>query len=135
MKLTDKRHVLKRMEAVRAVVRDEIKDNSNRGGIYASGLANEGFAGGYLQALDDIDAALRHGYPSDHRRYWSEAERRDHMRSATGNPIPVCQACEDDKCEKCGSFMNGERAQVGNEIWCHPCADAPLTSAYRKGET
>jgi len=75
MKITDKRNVLKRMKAVRAVVMAEIKGNSDRGGIYASGMANEGFAGGYLQALDDIEAALRHGHPGDHRRYWREAEK------------------------------------------------------------
>ena len=75
MKITDKRYVLRRIEAVRAVVRAEIKANSDQGGIYARGLANEGFAGGYLQAIDDIEAALRHGYPNDHRGYWRDSER------------------------------------------------------------
>jgi hypothetical protein len=30
-------------------------------------------AGGYLDALRDVDAALRHGCPSDHRGYWRKA--------------------------------------------------------------
>jgi hypothetical protein len=75
MKVTDKRHVLRRIEAVRAVVMEEILGNRS-GGKFARGLATEGFAGGYLQALDDIDAALRHGEPSDHRGYWRQANSR-----------------------------------------------------------
>lgn len=74
MSITDKRNVLKRMEKVRAVVRDEIRGNGASGGKFARGLASEGFAGGYLQALDDVEAALRHGYPSDHRGYWAKSE-------------------------------------------------------------
>ena len=42
---------------------------------FARGLSSEGYAGGYMQALDDIDGALTHGCPSDHRGYWREAER------------------------------------------------------------
>lgn len=26
-------------------------------------------------------------------------------------------------CQKCGSALGGEAAQVGNAVWCHPCAD------------
>lgn len=26
-------------------------------------------------------------------------------------------------CQKCGDPTNHEMAQVGDEIWCHPCAD------------
>lgn len=73
MKITDKRVVLKRMDAVRKIVAAEISGNA-QGGKFARGLASEGFAGGYLQAIDDIDAALRHGYPSDHRGYWRASE-------------------------------------------------------------
>jgi hypothetical protein len=77
VKLTDKRRVLARMKKVRAVVKSEIIDNSNGGGMYARGLSMEGFAGGYLAALDDIEGALVHGYPSDHRGYWRTAERNE----------------------------------------------------------
>lgn len=72
MKLTDKRYVLKRIDAVRKEVMREISAHAERGGT-AGGLANEGFAGGYLEALNDVEAALRHGYPSDHRGYWRSA--------------------------------------------------------------
>lgn len=73
MHATDKRTVLKRMRAVREIVKGEISDNAKRGRI-AAGMSTEGYAGGYLQALDDIEAALTHGYPSDHRGYWRQAE-------------------------------------------------------------
>ncbi|HVR57587.1 MAG TPA: hypothetical protein VMT72_12255 [Pseudolabrys sp.] len=75
MKSTDKRYVIRLMADVRKVVEDEIRNN-RQGGMYARGLSSEGFAGGYLQALDDIDGALCHGQPSDHRGYWKEAKRR-----------------------------------------------------------
>ncbi|CAN7605000.1 hypothetical protein [Bosea sp. LjRoot237] len=39
----------------------------------AAGLSSEGFAGGYLAALYDVEAALSHGFPSDHRGYWRRA--------------------------------------------------------------
>lgn len=38
-------------------------------GFYAGALSTEGFAGGYLQALHDVLAALD-GVPSWHNRYW-----------------------------------------------------------------
>ncbi len=76
MKRTDKRNVLRRMARVREVVSASIAAN-REGGKYARGLASEGFDGGYLQALDDIEGALRHGYPSDHRGYWKAAEAAD----------------------------------------------------------
>jgi hypothetical protein len=72
MKVTDKRHVLKCVALVRNEVMKEISANRD-GGKFARGLSAEGFAGGYLQALDDIEAALRHGHPSDHRGYWRRA--------------------------------------------------------------
>lgn len=57
------------------MVQAEIVGNRGAGSnMFARGLSAEGFAGGYLQALDDIDAALVRGYPSDHRGYWRTAE-------------------------------------------------------------
>lgn len=73
---TSKRAVLKRIVAVRKIVAEEIANNA-RGGGTGAGLSNEGFAGGYIAALDDIDAALRHGSPSDHRGYWRRASNKD----------------------------------------------------------
>lgn len=71
MKTTDKRHVLKRIEAARKRVADEIAVNASKG-MFGAGLATEGFAGGYLAALDDVEAALRHGFPTDARGYWRD---------------------------------------------------------------
>lgn len=70
-KITAKSSVLKRIALARKNVQKEIS-NLAIGDIYARGLSNEGFAGGYLAALDDVDAALQHGYPSDHRGWWNE---------------------------------------------------------------
>lgn len=75
-KLTDKQTVLRRIAAVREIVQAEITGSGKGGDLYARGLATEGFAGGYLQALDDVDGALSHGYPSDHRGYWRQANAK-----------------------------------------------------------
>lgn len=74
MKPTDKRIVLKRIAQARKAVMAEISANASRGGRFAGGLSGEGFAGGYLQALDDVTGALTHGYPSDQRGYWRNPE-------------------------------------------------------------
>lgn len=73
MKSTDKRQVLKRIAAAQKRVSAEIAANAKHG-MFAAGLSNEGFAGGYLAALNDVEAALRHGYPNDARGYWRETE-------------------------------------------------------------
>lgn len=82
MKITDKRHVLKRIDLVREVVSAEISANASSGGLYARGMSMEGFAGGYLACLDDVEGALRHGDPSDHRGYWRAAKRREVAKAA-----------------------------------------------------
>lgn len=69
---------IKHLDRAKKRVTDEIIANGASGGKYARGLANEGFAGGYQQALYDIEAVLTHGYPSDSRGYWREfIEARD----------------------------------------------------------
>lgn len=45
--------------------------NSHSGDKYARGLASEGYAGGYLQALRDVEAALK-GYSPSGSRYWPQ---------------------------------------------------------------
>lgn len=75
MNPTDKRHVLKLIRQVRAAVQEEISGNASRGGKAASGLSAEGYAGGYRDCLDDVEAALMHGYPSDNRGYWERARQ------------------------------------------------------------
>lgn len=81
---TDKRNVLRLIDVVRKVVHDEIRGNRGED-KFSRGLSMEGFAGGYMQALDDVEAALRHGEPSDHRGYWREAKRRMRASSKRGN--------------------------------------------------
>jgi hypothetical protein len=61
---------LKRLDAALAKVNQEISGNA-KGSKFASGLANEGYAGGYAAALRDVQAMMTHGYPADTRHYWS----------------------------------------------------------------
>jgi hypothetical protein len=44
-------------------------------GKYGRGLAYEGFAGGYLAALEDVLLLLHGNDPSPHRRYWEDWRR------------------------------------------------------------
>lgn len=34
----------------------------------------------------------------------------------------TCLTRASERCAKCGRETKGEAAQVGTEIWCHPCA-------------
>lgn len=69
------RGIERRLRVAYKRVSEEIRGNS-KGGKYAAGLATEGWAGGYRQALDDVSAMLRGVPPGDPRFYW-EQEMRD----------------------------------------------------------
>lgn len=47
----------------------EIRGNSNNNGIYGSGMASEGYAGGYRDALEHVIAILNDCEPTN-SRYW-----------------------------------------------------------------
>ena len=64
--------LLKLISAALLQVRNEIRANAS-GGIYGAGLSAEGYAGGYRDALSDVEAIARHGYPSDTRGYFRKA--------------------------------------------------------------
>lgn len=76
------REFLKRLASARKNVAAEISGISNGGSLFARGMANEGYAGGYKAALDDVQAMLVHGHPSDQRRYWRDPPRADAGRAA-----------------------------------------------------
>ena len=61
--------LLNHLRLARHRVGKEIADNASHGRI-AAGLAMEGYAGGYRQALDDVDAVARDTFPTDPRHYW-----------------------------------------------------------------
>jgi hypothetical protein len=66
------RDFLKRLAEAERRASAHVSALAQNGGRNASGLASEGYMGGYLQALHDVDAMLRHGYPTDPRRLWSQ---------------------------------------------------------------
>lgn len=69
-----KRELEKRIDAAMENVKAEIGRNARSGGLYGRGLSGEGYAGGYLQALSDIDGLLRDVEPGDRRGYWRRDE-------------------------------------------------------------
>jgi hypothetical protein len=71
------RGIKRKLKLVREQVEREISGLASRGsgsGInYAGGLAGEGYAGGYRDALDDILLALD-GIPPSRRGWWPREE-------------------------------------------------------------
>ena len=70
-----KAQLLKRIRKAQERVQREIAGNAAGEGRFAAGLSNEGYAGGYRRAINDIEELLVHGYPSDVHGYWSEPSR------------------------------------------------------------
>lgn len=64
--------IQRKIKEVLESVNEEIAISSRGGGFHARGLAGEGFAGGYRQALWDVQLALRGINPNS--RYWKEIE-------------------------------------------------------------
>lgn len=67
-KALTKAQLLKRMKVAceRLAAEMSAHDDSK----FARGLSSEGYAGGFRQALDDVEALLVHGCPTDSRGYW-----------------------------------------------------------------
>ncbi|HEY5851981.1 MAG TPA: hypothetical protein VIT62_14600 [Lysobacter sp.] len=56
----------------KALRRIEYDMRGHGGGMYARGLASEGYLGGYRQALSDVSALLRGIPPGDPRRFFDD---------------------------------------------------------------
>jgi len=65
-----KKQVAKLIDAAMENVRREISDNAAHGGRFAAGLAGEGYAGGYLAALSDVQLLLNGAPPCVRPNYW-----------------------------------------------------------------
>ncbi len=62
-----KRRVVTAIGRVNKEIRGNAEEN---GGLYARGLAAEGYAGGYRDALDAVMLLLNDVEPGDDRGYW-----------------------------------------------------------------
>jgi hypothetical protein len=69
---TNLRQIRRRISTAHAAVVREIYDNASHG-KYGAGLASEGYAGGYRDALDDVTMLLNGVEPQDHRGYFRKA--------------------------------------------------------------
>jgi hypothetical protein len=63
---------LKAIKRAAKRARTNISDVAKRGGLYAGGLASEGYAGGYLQALEDVALLLRGIKPPNTWEFWND---------------------------------------------------------------
>lgn len=57
-------------------VSEEISATRSSGGKYTSGLASEGYSGGYRDALSDVQLALN-GVPPSGSRFWPSATEEE----------------------------------------------------------
>ena len=66
--------ILRKLWKVHQNVSAEISGNARQGGLYAAGLASEGYAGGYRAAINDVMLALRGRLPCVHPEYWIDTK-------------------------------------------------------------
>ena len=74
------RELRRMLPKVHAVVCAHIKGeyDANRAlGSRTAVMAGEGYAAGYRDALNDVEAVLQHGYPSDQWGFWKKARPDD----------------------------------------------------------
>ena len=66
-----KKQLLKRISLARRAAQNEMNEGARGGGMFAHGLASDGFLGGYVAALDDVGLVISSGYPGNqHERLW-----------------------------------------------------------------
>lgn len=68
------RGIKRRLKLAQKRVRKDISGFAARGGKIATGLASEGWHGGYRQALSDIELLLNGVEPNDDRGYWRKEQ-------------------------------------------------------------
>jgi len=66
--------IKRQLRRVRKRVDDDIRALAREGGKYGAGLASEGYAGGYRDALDDVLLALSGVPPMQRGRGWWASE-------------------------------------------------------------
>lgn len=67
--------IVRLVTRVRRRIQEEMNAETRGGDRYARGLASEGYAGGYRDALDDVLLALNNVTP--HRRGWWKEKSND----------------------------------------------------------
>ncbi len=67
-----KRDLLRCLRAIENVVMGDIATQAGHNKL-AAAMSSEGYVGGYLDAIRDIEAVMRHGCPADTRGYWRRA--------------------------------------------------------------
>lgn len=68
--------ILRKLHQVERSVSADIVGYAERGGLYARGLASEGYAAGYRAAISDVMLALRGCDPCNRPEYWKPAPRQ-----------------------------------------------------------
>ena len=99
-----KKGIQRALDFARQKVKEAISGNARSDLAYGSGaMAGEGYNGGYLAALNDVDQAMN-GAPPLHSRFWPSPNT---PQQSSEHEAPVCSYCGNkvgsiwDCCEKC----------------------------------
>ncbi len=68
----NKKQAMARIDIVIGNVKNAIVANTNRKSVFSTGLAGEGYKGGYLDALRDVSLLLNDVIPN--RNFWWDEE-------------------------------------------------------------
>lgn len=69
-----RRAIIKHIRAAQDRIAQELRTNGS--GLFGRGLSNEGYAGGYSQALSDVLLLLQSDCMPNTRNYWPKDDRR-----------------------------------------------------------
>lgn len=73
MKRRTSKEVEKKIDQTIEKINNHIGNSTNKDSVYSRGLAFEGYWGGYIQALNDVDCYLRGMMPTNNH-FWKEEE-------------------------------------------------------------
>lgn len=73
MKRRTSKQVEKKIDQTIKKITKHISDNTNNNSVSSRGLAFEGYWGGYIQALNDVDCYLR-GMTPTNNHFWKEED-------------------------------------------------------------
>ena len=66
--------IKRQLREARRRAMERIEARARDGGFYAAGLSSEGYDGGYVAALDDVELALNIGEGRAASPYWPKKE-------------------------------------------------------------
>ncbi len=103
--------ILKSLRKIREGMSQKISDNTDQSDLYSRGLSTEGWNGGYIACLDDVELALNGTQPDR----WDKILSKHSVK--IGN-----KEYKDLHCASCGVFIGmGSDPEPPNKWMCGKC--------------